>query len=652
MYTAALDLTVKGLDEAARELRGIATTPGVDRRGDIVDPLGVRFVNPLPLLWNHNTAAPVGTVTLGAPTRDGVPFVARIPRLSEPGTLRDRVDEAWQSVRAGLVRHVSIGYRAPHSAMRQLPSGGTHFSESDVYELSLVTVPANAGALILATSQVASLAGAPALPAAGVSAFPTRGTPMTIAEQIQQYSNARAPKAARLQTLMNDSAAAGVTLDEAQREEYDGLALEIKSLDAHVTRLRDSEALMGATAAPVASVTKAAGGFGNTPTIFPQISVRPNVLPGTSFVRAAMALLSANGDHFRALEHAKQWTNTPEVALYLKAAVAPGNTTDATWAGPLAVMTNVTNEFLELLRPETILGKIPGLRKVPFNVSVPAQTAGGVYSWVGQGAPKPVTKLGFAAVTLGINKAAGIILLTEELVRSSSPDAETIVRADMIAGIAAFLDQQFIDPAAAPVAGVSPGSITNGVTTSGASTNDPFRDIHTLAAAFTALNMPLSGMTVVMSETNALSMGLQRDIAGNMTFPGVGAKGGTVNGITILGSNAAGTNVVGLIGPQILMADDGGVTIDVSREASVQMDSAPMNPADATVVMTSLWQNNLVGLRAERYITWKRASINAVKYLTGATYVPPTPAVAGSTIAPPPPPERERNGRTDRTDRA
>jgi HK97 family phage major capsid protein/HK97 family phage prohead protease len=635
-----LDLTVKGLDEAARELRGFATTPGVDRRGDIVDPLGVRFVNPIPLLWQHDTRAPVGTVTLGQPTADGVPFVASIPRLSEPGTLKDRVDEAWQSVRAGLVRHVSIGYRAPHSAQHALPGGGTRFSAAEIHELSLVTVPANAGARILATSQVASLPAASGLSTAGVSAFPPSRVPMTTAEQITQYSNARAPKASRMADLMTTAQNAGVTLDAAQAEEYDGLALEIRSIDSHITRLRDTEALMAQTAVAPPTVTRAAGGFGNTST-FPQISVRPNVPPGTSFVRAAMSMLAANGDHFKALEHAKQWqSSTPDVALYLKAAVAPGNTTDAAWAGPLAVMTNVTNEFLELLRPETILGKIPGVRKVPFNTNVPAQNAGGVYAWVGQGAPKPVTKLGFTTVNLPINKAAGIIILTEELVRSSSPDAEAIVRADMIAGIAAYLDQQFIDPAVAPVAGVSPGAITNGVATLGASSNDPFKDLHTIAAAFTAANMPIKGMTVVMSETNALSMGLQRDLAGNMTFPGVASTGGSVNGITIIGSNSAGTNVVGLIGPQILMADDGGVTIDVSREASVQMDSAPMNPADATVVMTSLWQNNLVGLRAERYITWKRAQINAVKYLTGAAYIPPTPTSLLS----------EPNGKTKRTD--
>ena len=72
-----------------------------------------------------------------------------------------------------------------------------------------------------------------------------------------------------------------------------------------------------------------------------------------------------------------------------------------------------SSDFLELLRPATILGKIPGLRNVPFNTKVPSQTAGGTYGWVGEAKPKPVTKLAFSSTSLGITKVAGIIVLTE-----------------------------------------------------------------------------------------------------------------------------------------------------------------------------------------------------------------------------------------------
>ena len=93
--------------------------------------------------------------------------------------------------------------------------------------------------------------------------------------------------------------------------------------------------------------------------------------------------------------------------------------------------------------------------------------------------------------------------------------------------------------------------------------------------------------------------------------------------------------MVALCAPYILYADDGGVSIDLSREASVQMDSSPDNPSTATTVLVSLWQNNLIGLRAERFVTWKKARPDAVTFMTGATYVPAgtdaesTPPAAG-----------------------
>jgi hypothetical protein len=84
--------------------------------------------------------------------------------------------------------------------------------------------------------------------------------------------------------------------------------------------------------------------------------------------------------------------------------------------------------------------------------------------------------------------------------------------------------------------------------------------------------------------------------------------------------------VIALQPSLVLYADDGGVTIDASREASLQMDSAPMSPADATTVYVSLWQTNCVGLRAERFVNWLRANANAVKYLTAVAW--PGPAGA------------------------
>ena len=66
------------------------------------------------------------------------------------------------------------------------------------------------------------------------------------------------------------------------------------------------------------------------------------------------------------------------------------------------------------------------------------------------------------------------------------------------------------------------------------------------------------------------------------------------------------------------------MTIDASTEASLQMDSAPASPVDATTVYASMFQMNAVALRAERYITWKRVGTNTVKYLTATAWPSPT----------------------------
>ena len=101
-------------------------------------------------------------------------------------------------------------------------------------------------------------------------------------------------------------------------------------------------------------------------------------------------------------------------------------------------------------------------------------------------------------------------------------------------------------------------------------------------------------------------------------------NGGTYKGLTVITSQAAGANVIALQPALILYADDGGVTIDASQEASLQMDSAPASPADATTVLVSLWQTNTVGLRAERFVNWAKANANAVKYLTATAWPGPT----------------------------
>jgi phage head maturation protease len=59
----------------------------------------------------------------------------------------DRLDEAWESIKIGLVRGLSIGFM-PIEAKPLKNKSGIHFLKWNWHELSAVTIPANSEASI------------------------------------------------------------------------------------------------------------------------------------------------------------------------------------------------------------------------------------------------------------------------------------------------------------------------------------------------------------------------------------------------------------------------------------------------------------------------------------------------------------------------
>jgi HK97 family phage prohead protease len=399
-------LEVREIQDDQRVITGIATTPSVDRMSDVIEPLGISFKNPLPLLHQHRSDQPVGTVQFKTPTKDGITFEARLPKIDDPGPLKDRVDTAWGEVKTGLIRGVSIGFRPLDGGMENMKGGGIRFTKSEVVELSLVTVPANADATILTIrsldhEQLAASGRSVDDPTPPGVSGPKQPTVVkaqeasnvtvkqTISEQIAGYEATRVAKSARMIEIMEKSASEGVTLDAAQSEEYDTLETEVNSIDQHLVRFRNLERANRAAAKPVDGVTdtKQASDVRGGAVV---TSVKSNLPKGTAFTRYAISLMRSQGNLMQAVEISKQWHDTtPEVETVLRAAVAAGTTTDSTWAGPLVQYTNMASEFIELLRPQTILGRLNGVRRVPFNVRIPSQTGGSTAYWVGEGAPRP-----------------------------------------------------------------------------------------------------------------------------------------------------------------------------------------------------------------------------------------------------------------------
>lgn len=656
-------LTVKSMDEDKREIVGIATTPAVDRAGDIVEPDGAEFKLPIPLLWQHDSGSPVGHVLSAKVGKNGIEVVARFAKSDEPGKLKELLDYAWQCVKQQLVRGLSIGFK-PLETARIGDSYSYRYIKWLWLELSAVTVPMNGEATITTIRSAYESAGkktASGLPGGvvrlerpGVSGVLPSQPTQTLSKgtgtmKLQEMLAAFRAKQDAAKTAMNDlitkSGDEGRSLTNEEQQAYDASEAEYKASGAHIKRLVEHEKMMLETATPVGPTTGAPSGVvvpGDVERGTGYVSVKRNLDKGIAFSRFAKSLAMSRNNIPQAVEIAKHWhDSTPEVeqvlraamsvgtteALIQRTAVAAGTTSSTTWAGPLVYYNNMVSEFIEYLRPMTVLGRLNQLRRVPFNIRIPRQTAGTTGSFVGEGAPKPVNALALDTVTLPWAKASCIVVLTDELVRMSNPAAEALVRDDLANGIAAYLDKRFLNPSFEGVANVSPASVTFGVTpraASGVTLAALDDDVAYLMRQFSTNELSLMSGSWIMAPQTAINLSMMRTNQDQLVFPQLSMMGGQFYNLPVLTSNnaaPAGSPTDGHLylidQKEILLADDGEMVIDVSAEASLQMNDAPTAGATSLV---SLWQTGQIGVKVDRWIYWTKRRSAAAQFIDNASY--------------------------------
>lgn len=657
MRQAWATLEIKSIDNENWTFKGIASTPEIDLGEDSMDPMGAQYTLPMPFLWQHGKGSikdPVGWITAADPGPKGIPVEGQIakPKADYPQPLVDELKGVWVKIRDKLVRGLSIGWQGIESEPIKGNPYATRWTKWGWYETSGVSLPMNVQASITSVksidiAQQAALSGTKPereivrLNSPAVAGPKPKGSEMsTIAEQVSAYESKRSASVAAMSEIMKKSESDGRTLTQEEDESYDGLKREVETCEKHIGRLKDHEQFILRNAAPIDPKSNG-GGAGNPDEVRTKSNgnskhgdfvMRANGgkdLPkGTAFTRYVMCLANARGNLMLAAERAKMFRDsTPEVEIAFKTAVAAGTTTDATWAGPLVQLQPMAAEFVEFLRPMTVFGRIPNFRMVPFNVSIPRQTAGSSSKWAGQGLPKPVSKLGFDLITMRFAKQVSIVVTTDELVRFSNPAAESTVRNDMARAIAQFTDEQALNPDVAAVSNVSPASITNGATKinfSAATIAGVDSDVAKVYAELANNDVPLTGCIWVMAPRTAIGLSSLRTVNGVLAFPEVGPEGGTFKGYPVLTTNnihisAASANetyAVFLNPSEIFVSDDGAMTIDMSSEASIEMSDAPSGGATSLV---SMYQNNLIALRAERYINYLPRHSHSVVVWDGIT---------------------------------
>lgn len=644
-------LDIKAVNEDERVISGIASTPETDRDGDIMEPAGADFKLPMPLLWQHDADQPIGEVFEAKVTSKGIEVKARIFKADEPGALKDRLDLAWQSIKLRLVKGLSVGFKGIEYAFLET---GIHFIKWLWLELSCVTIPANQSASIAtiksldrpAASGTATSPSTSTSPGASGSLRVVRARSAmkkSIAEQIKDFETTRASKDDARNALMNVASEKGATLDAQETEQYDTLTSEIEAIDAHLVRLKALEESNKKAAVAVSGgdPAKAAATRGAT-----VITVEKKLPPGIAFARYAMCIAKAKGSISDAIAFAKQFYPDSGIdkAIQVKSAVGAGVASGSShWAEDLVPYNVLSQDFIEYLRAGNIVDKFgtsnpgggtyPSMRNVPFNVRVSGFSAGLTGNWVGEGKPAPMSKATSLNATLTWAKVEALTALTQEEVRFSNPSAEAKVRDDIARAINTRIDIDFIDPAKAAVANVSPASITSGIVAiapSGTAASNVITDLASLIKPFAQNNLEANDIVLIMSAQMALQLSLMTTTLGMPYFPNITMQGGTLRGFQVIVSEnltsvgSPGTQaIVAVKASEIYKADDGNVTVDASDQASLEMlDSSLVQDGTAGTgtSLVSLWQSGLLGIKAQREITWKLRRSTAVQYISPAAY--------------------------------
>ena len=625
-------LTCKGIseDDNFHYIEGIASTPSPDRMGDIVEPMGAKFQLPMPLLWQHNSNQPVGTVEFASPNSKGIPFKAKLPKIKEDGKLKERVDEAIQSIKYKLVAAVSIGFNAVEGQYERMKNGGYRFKEWEWLELSLVTIPAQSEAtlktvksldreMLTANGKQHSLSKSQ-LPVGDKSKL--KGN---IMKTVQELKELRLQKSERMQEL-----AEVADLDEGQTVEFDDLEIEIKEIDAEIRQMR-LQAINAATATAVSGNSTKSATSTRSHNIIIKSSDADEKFEGQNYTRMviakALAHIMGGGVSASGIANSRWGKSNPTLINLMKAnEVAGGGSGAGEWGSELVTAdSRYTGDFIDYLYAQTIYDKL-GLRDIPANVMIKGQDGQSTAYWVGESKAIPVTASDFFNVNLSPLKVAALAVVSNELLRDSSPAAEMLVRDSLVNAASQRIDTTFLSAVAA-VGGVSPPGILNGlvgINSAGVDAAGLRADIKALYRPFiTARNA--SGLTLVMHPAQAKALSLLVNALGQPEFPGLNADGGTLLGDRVVtGNNVDPSQILLVKASDIYRIGARGVEVSMSREASIEQSTVPTGATDTPVGVSQAWnsmfQSESTAMKVVMPINFAKRRASAVAFIEGADY--------------------------------
>ena len=326
------------------------------------------------------------------------------------------------------------------------------------------------------------------------------------------------------------------------------------------------------------------------PPLVPEDRGRPQYSGSVEFNSLVRHMLAARCDLRTALQGAEADPGCPVRVreVLRKTSVAAGSLSDPVWAGGLSEYSRIVAAYVESLASVSFFDRAlsdGSFVRVPPGSLVSIVTQGAVGSVVDEGGVAPVSSMTLAGPRLVERKAVASVIVTNEL--AANAGATSLIGRQLQSEISRVTDVTAV--AAIIAAGTS-------AATAGGTAANLITDI---SASFNAIAIgEQSRLYFVLNA--ALAASLSARLAGSVGWA-MTPTGGTLAGVPAVVSSGVPTGNLVLIDAGRFAASSDTITLDVTRQASLQMSSTPDSPPTGATVLVNLWQENKTGLRAVRF---------------------------------------------------
>ena len=580
--------------------------------------------------------------------------------LAQPGT-SERINEIIGLVRQGILRAVSVGFRAIKYEPREgSDKGGYTYLKQRLMETSLVSVPANPNSLMVARSLKTSpetidlvfaehgagdqirrreLTGKHATtPRKG------KGSAMSLAQRIIDVEAKLIAARDALEAFVNGSDDSNVS--DADLEKNEQLRADVVRLErTHASLIENEKLLVGQIEAPTlrsrslsTTVLSPEAPRVASPSVIP--SIRKELDPIEYIVRAAaVALMAKSTGKPEDQERQRMYGDDPMTKTIMdmvtRSATYPATTILTGWAAELAQQT--WTALMPLLMPASIMPRL-GAR----GLTLAFGTAGKIWiptrsrtpsiggSFVGEGGAIPVRQGAFTSQFLTPKKMAVITVWTKEMQDHSQPAIEGVLREAIQQDTAVAVDSVLLDANAATV--IRPAGLLNGIAaiTATAITNGALAaiigDIGALVSAITTATYGnVRSLVWLMNPTDMLRAGLiSAANTGVFPFREELANKQLANIPVIDSATVPAKTLILIDAADFVVAGGGAPRMEMSDQATLHMDDAATelvaSPSTVAAPQRSLFQTDSIALRMVLPLNWVQRRTGTIAWTQNVTW--------------------------------